>query len=181
MEPWKTVKKEVVLELGTFLTVEDHTVLLPDGRVISGWPWIVTPDYITVMAVTDDGRFLIFRQTKYAVEGTSLAPVAGYLEPGEEPLAAAKRELLEETGYESPDWADLGNCRSDGNRGGGLAYFFLARGARRVAKACADDLEEQDLLLLNRREVEKALGEGEFKVLSWAAAVALGLLHLKDK
>ena len=61
-----------------------------------------------MVAVTVDGRWLCFRQTKYAVEGVSLAPVGGYLEPGEDPLLGAQRELFEETGYEAPDWLDLG-------------------------------------------------------------------------
>lgn len=178
MQPWKTVSRRTILNHSKFLTVESHTVELPDGRVIPDWPWVITPDYVIVVAVTRDGEFLCFRQTKYGVEGTTLAPVGGYLEPAEEPLGAAQRELLEETGYEAPEWIDLGHYRVDGNRGAGIAYLFLARGARRVTSADADDLEEQDLLRLSRSELEAALAAGEFKLLPWAAAVALALLHL---
>jgi len=67
----------------------------------------------------------------------------------------------------------------DGNRGAGVAYPFLATGARRVAEINADDLEEQELLLLSRAELETALDAGEFKSLPWAAAVALALRRLK--
>jgi ADP-ribose pyrophosphatase len=128
--------------------------------------------------VTQDDKFLCLRQTKYSVEGTSLAPVGGYLEPGEDPLTAARRELLEETGYEAPDWISLGRYPVDGNRGAGTAYLFLAQGARRVTKANADDLEEQELLHLSRFEVEAALASGAFKLLPWTAAAALALLYL---
>ncbi|MEZ4613071.1 MAG: NUDIX domain-containing protein [Caldilineaceae bacterium] len=51
------------------------------------------------------------------------------MEPGEEPLPAAQRELLEETGYVADDWTDLGRFAVDGNREAGLAHLFLARGA----------------------------------------------------
>jgi ADP-ribose pyrophosphatase len=132
-----------------------------------------------VAVVTTEQQFLCFRQTKYAVEGITLAPVGGYLEPGEDPLAAAQRELLEETGYESSNWLSLGRYAVDGNRGAGTAYLFLARQARRVAEVLADDLEEQQLLHLSRAEVELALRTGEFKVLSWAAVMALALQRLK--
>ena len=179
MQLWKTLSRRVVLDQGKFLTVESHTVELPDGRVIPDWPWVITPDYVNVIAVTEDGEFLCFRQTKYGVDGTSFAAVGGYIEPGEEPLTAARRELLEETGYEAPEWIDLGHYRVDGNRGAGTAYLFLARGARRVADADADDLEEQDLLHLSRSALEAALAAGEFKLLPWATAVALALLHLE--
>jgi ADP-ribose pyrophosphatase len=175
MDSWKTLSRETVFDRGKFLRVEDHTVQLPDGRIIEQWPWIITPDYINVVAVTEAGEFLCFRQVKYAVEGEALATVGGYLEPGEEPLEAAKRELLEETGYEAPEWIALGHYAVDANRGAGTAHYFLALHAHRIAERNADDLEEQHLLYLTRAEVEAALDAGQFKTLPWVAVVALAL------
>jgi len=178
MDSWKTLSRETVLDRGKFLRVEDHTVELPDGRVIEQWPWVISPDFINVVAVTDSDKFLCFRQVKYAVEGEALATVGGYLEPGEEPLAAAQRELLEETGYEAREWVALGRYRVDANRGAGTAHFFLALHAHHVAERNADDLEEQHLLLLTRAELEEALTTGQFKALPWAAIVAIALRRL---
>ena len=180
MQPWKTLSRRVVLNYSKFLTVEERAIELPGGRVISEWPWIVTPDYINVLAVTKDSKFLCFRQTKYGIDGPSLAAVGGYIEPGESPLAAAQRELLEETGYEASDWVHLGDYQVDGNRGVGMAHLFLARGARCVAEPDADDLEEQELLHLSRSEIGAALAAGEFKVLPWTTVVALALLTMED-
>jgi ADP-ribose pyrophosphatase len=180
MQSWKTLSRNTVLNYGKFLVVENHTIELPDGRVIADWPWLITPDYVNVVAVTTEDEFLCFWQTKYAVDGTSLAPVGGYLDPGEDPLTAAQRELLEETGYESPDWINLGSYVVDGNRGAGMAHLFLARQAHRAAQIKADDLEEQQLLYLSRAEVESALTAGEFKVLAWAAVMALALQRIKE-
>lgn len=178
MQTWKTLSRRTILKRGKFLTIENHVVQLPDGQVIEDWSWVITPDYINVLVVTQAEEFLCFRQTKYAVNGTTLALVGGYLEPNEDPLAAAQRELLEETGYQADDWTYLGGYAVDGNRGVGTAHLFLARAARRIAEPNADDLEEQELLLLRRSEVETALMVGEFKVLPWAASVALALCYL---
>ncbi len=178
MQTWKTRSRKTILDHSKFLTVEEHVVELPDGRVISDWPWVVTPDFINVVAVTSDGQFLFFRQTKYSIDGVSLAAVGGFLEPDEEPLLGAQRELLEETGYAAPDWLFLGKYSVDGNRGAGNAYFYLAQGAKRVAEIDADDLEEQELRLLSRAEVEAALDAGEFKLLPWTAVVALALRQI---
>lgn len=180
MENWKTLSRRLILDRGKFLKVEEHTVELPGGQVIAGWPWLVTPDFANVVAETEDGRLICFRQVKYAIQGTSLAPVGGYLEPGEDPLAAARRELLEETGYQAAEWISLGAYPVDGNRGAGTAYLFLARGAVRVAEARPDDLEEQELLLLTPAELRAALLGGEIRLLPWMAAVALALLRLED-
>jgi len=178
MKPWKTLSQETLLNVSKFLSVEKHTVELPDGRVINDWPWLVTPDYVNVAAITHDGNFLCFQQTKYSVEGVTLAPVGGYIEPGEDPLAAAQRELREETGYESPQWMSLGIYVVDGNRGAGKAHLFLAQNAVRVTTPKADDLEEQELLHLTRAEVETALATGAFKVLAWSTVMALALMKL---
>ena len=178
MQNWKTLSRRTILRHSKFLTVESHTVALPDGQIIPDWAWLIMPDYVNVVAVTTENTFLCFRQTKYSVNGVSLAPVGGMLEAGEAPLRAAQRELMEETGYEAADWIDLGHYQVDGNRGGGVGYLFLAKGARRIGEAQSDDLEEQELLRLSRAEIEAALLAGEFKVLSWATVVALALMRL---
>ena len=133
MRPWRTRSRRTLLERSPWLTVESHAVELPDGEVIEDWPWIVGREFVNVFAETKEGSFLVFRQVKYAVEGTSLAPVGGYLDDGEEPLAAARRELLEETGHAAADWTPLGRYVVDGNRGAGVGHLYLARGARKVA------------------------------------------------
>jgi ADP-ribose pyrophosphatase len=172
---WKTLSRTPILSIGKWLSVEDCTVETPAGEVIEHWPWVSTPDYINVLAVTQDGQYLVFRQGKYGLEGDSLAPVGGYIEPGENPLAAAKRELREETGFEAPEWVLLGSFLVDPNRGVAQGYLYLAREARRVADRTADDLEEQHFLFMSRAELETALREGQFKVLAWAANVAFAL------
>lgn len=178
MKPWKTKNRQTILDQPPWLRVEHHTVQLPDGRVIPEWPWIITPDYVNVVAVTEDERFLCFRQVKYAIEGATLGIVGGFVEAGEKPFGTARRELLEETGYESTDWIPLGSYRVDPNRGVAMGHLYLARQARYVTPRNADDLEEQKLILLTRAELESALAGGEFKVLAWAAAIAFALRQL---
>jgi len=172
---WQTLSRKILLTFPRFLTVESRTVQTPTGQIIEEWSWVETPDYINVAIITAEGQWLCFRQTKYGYEGLSLAPVGGYLEAGETPLAAAQREVLEETGYQAQTWIPLGTYRVDANRGAGNAHFFLATGAVKVAEPTAEDLEPQELRLLSRNEVERAVATGEFKVLAWAAVLALAL------
>ena len=178
LRPWKTLARQIILNHGKFLVVEDHTIELPDGEIIEHWPWVIIPGAAIVLALTQEGEFVCFRQTKYAVEGLSLAPVGGMIEPGEIPLCAAKRELLEETGYVAENWVNLGKYCLDPNRGVADMHLFLAQGAKKVTAPDRDDLEDMELLLLSRAEIESALEAGEFKVISWSAVVALALQYL---
>jgi len=68
----------------------------------------------------------------------------------------------------------------DANRGMGRGYFFLARQARQVQPPYSDDLEEQELLELSRDELATALSKGDFKIMAWAAILALALNYLAN-
>lgn len=175
LRPWKTLSKETILNHNKFLHVEKHTVELPDGQIIDDWAWIEIPSAAIVLARRVDGKFLVFRQIKYAVKGTTLAPVGGMIETNESPLDAAKRELREEMGYEAPTWVNLGSYILDPNRGVATMHLFLALDAEKVAEPNSDDLEDQELLILSRDELEEALKAGEFKILAWATVISLGL------
>lgn len=175
MQTWTTKSRRSVYRQLPWLEVELHEVALPDGRIIPDWTWVITPAFVNVVAITDDDRFICFRQVKYAVQGTTLATVGGYCEPNEDHRVAAERELMEETGYTAKTFTHLGSFPVDGNRGSGIAHLWMATGAHKVAAINADDLEEQEMMFLARDEVKRALLAGEFKGLSWAAAVALAL------
>lgn len=178
MKNWKRHRQKTILDHSKFLRVDEHEVELPDGRIIKDWPLVITPDYVNILARDREGMFLMFRQTKYMAPHMRLSPPGGYLDPGEEPLVAAKRELLEETGYAAEPWIHLGSFVVDSNRGCGNAHLFLALNAKKVADLHADDLEEQEFIQLTRNELETAIKENACPILSAAALFALGLRHL---
>ena len=181
MRQWKTLEKKTILDFNKFLRVEQHTIELPNGKIVHDWPWIISPDYALVLPVTNRNTILLFHQTKYAVDGTSLAPIGGYLELGEDGLVAAKRELREEMGCEALQWISLGSYPVNGNHGGGMGHLFLALDAYNVGEPIIDDLEEMEQVEFTIEEVEQKLFQGEIKVQGWVALVAMGLIYLKSK
>ena len=177
MQSFKTHSRSVVLLDPPWLTVEHRDIEFPDGTHVPSWPFVITPAYINLMAETTDGLFICFRQVKYAYDGESLAVVGGYIEPGEAPLAAAKRELLEETGYSATEWISFGEHVPDANRGCGMAHLFFARNAHKISEPTEIDREQPIQVLLTREQVQAALFGNQFKVLAWSAVAALTLAY----
>lgn len=93
--------------LGHFMDVRRDEVRLPDGS-LAAREYIVHPGAVMVLPLLDDGRLVIERQYRYPMGRVMLEFPAGKLDAGEAPLACARRELLEETGYTAREWARAG-------------------------------------------------------------------------
>lgn len=156
---------------------------LPDGRVIDEFPWVKTREFAIVAAITPDGQVVLERSYKHGPRRVAVALPAGYLEEGESAIDTARRELLEETGYEADEWKSLGSFTVDGNYGVSVAHAFLATNARRARDpggAGHDDLEEIELFTLPLSEAIALIERGEVAQLSSAAALALAAMALSS-
>lgn len=172
---WETLSRREVADGRPWVRLWAEDVQLPDGRVVEGFFTIEMPDYAVVIALTPDSRVVVERNYKHGPRRVCLNLPAGYVEQGEDPLAAARRELLEETGYVAEEWVSLGGFTDNGNRGCGTGHLFLARRAQRVAEPDAGDLEEMEIGLMGLDEVIEAMRRGDVAVLSVAAAIGLAV------
>jgi ADP-ribose pyrophosphatase len=114
--PWRCFGAPL-LDRSPWLRVWEEDVLLPNGHRIDGYIRSTGRDYAVVFALMQDGSAPMVRQYKHGMGETSLDLPAGYLDEGEEPLAAARRELREETGVTAETWRSLGSLVVDTNRG----------------------------------------------------------------
>ncbi len=151
---------------------------LPDGRRIDDYYRIDLPAYAVVAAVTAADQLVVERHFRPGARQVTLALPSGFLDPDEDPLAGAKRELLEETGYEASDWSSLGRFVVDGNRGCGTAHLFLARDVRQVATPGDHDLAEMAIVLTPLGQLLQAIRDGDSLELASAATVGLAALQL---
>ena len=133
------------------------------------------PDFAIVAAFDEKGRVLMERHYRRGLESVCWALPAGYVDPGETALAAAKRELLEETGCRAKSWKSLGRFHLNGNRGCGRAALFLARGTARVQDPRNDDLEECSLSWMRPERALALLTDGRPATVCSVAALALAL------
>jgi ADP-ribose pyrophosphatase len=92
---------------GKLLHVVRDTVRLPDGATATR-EYVRHPGAVLVVPLLDDGRLVLERQWRHPVGQVMIEFPAGKIDPGESPLACARRELLEETGYRAAEWARAG-------------------------------------------------------------------------
>ena len=88
---------------GDFLKVTRDRIALPDGA-LTHREFIRHPGAVVILPVFDDGSVLLERQFRYPLDRVFIEYPAGKIDPGEDPLACAKRELQEETGYTASEW-----------------------------------------------------------------------------
>lgn len=113
-----------------------------DGRKQTFY-FLQGPEWINVVPVDDRGRAILIRQHRYGSRKYELEIPGGAVNPGErDPLRAAKRELLEETGYEARRWIKLGAVNPNPAFMRNTLHLYLALGARKVARQNLDYAEE---------------------------------------
>ncbi len=88
---------------GHFLKVQRDQVVLPDGKLTER-EYIRHPGAVVIIPLFSDGSVLMERQFRYPLNRVFIEFPAGKIDPGEDPLVCAKRELLEETGYTAGSW-----------------------------------------------------------------------------
>ena len=176
MRPWKTLARRVVYAYLPWLEVALEKVELPNGRVIDEFIQLRGRDFVVVVPITANAEVVTERSYKHGPRRVSLALPAGLLEPGEDPASAARRELLEETGYEATRWESLGSFVVDSNYGLNTEHVFVAHDATKVREPRSGDLEEIEIVLKSRKELIRALASGEIAQLSSAAAIGIAFV-----
>lgn len=176
---WEVLETKELLRVDSRLTVSVQKLKLPDGRIVDEYYRVIFPDSVVIIALTREKKVVMSRQYLHGFGRTSIVLPAGTMDKGETPLRAAKRELLEETGYASDNWKFIEASYSNTNYVGAKVSFFLAGNARKVAEPDSHDLEEMEIVLLSEAEIIESVRDQSIISLGTIAGLSMAKAHLR--
>jgi 8-oxo-dGTP pyrophosphatase MutT (NUDIX family) len=118
------------------------------------------PDWVNIIARTPDNEILLIRQFRYGTKRMELEIPGGMIDPGEDPVAAGCRELLEETGFVGKNAEIIGRVFPNPAIQGNSCYTILVENAVRKAEPRPDDMEEIDWLRVPEQDIDRYIRDG---------------------
>ena len=184
---WEEVKTEHIVQ-DEWIDFRKTSFRFPDGNIFEPFYTYSRRDYVVIVASDEDGNYLCVRQFRQGIREVTVEFPAGGIERNdgkeygerseaavEDALAAAKRELQEETGYRSDDWEHLLSIPSNATIADNYAHIFVAKNCQKLFDQSLDPMEFLNVEKYTAEQIEKMIYEGRFKqiahVMAWLLSV----------
>ncbi len=172
---WETLSRRRVVD-DPHLRLDAEHVRTPHGHEMDPW-WVLDfPDWVMVVAITEHQEIVLLRQWRQGIREFVLETPGGVIDQGENALAAAARELLEETGYRGQSPREIGTLLPDGNRNNNRCRIILIEHCQRVADPTPEPGETIEVVVMTRAEIMALLRGGEMESAMHVAALYRGLI-----
>ena len=181
---WEEISTEHIVQ-DQWIDFRKSAYRYPDGRVFEPFYSYSRRDYVVIVASDTDGNYICVRQFRQGIKEVTTEFPAGGVErddgreygttkASEETLEAAKRELMEETGYASDEWEHLLTIPSNATIADNYATVYRAKNCRPAGKQNLDETEVLQIYKYTEDEIETMIREGEFQqavhVMAWLLA-----------
>lgn len=160
---WKVLKSEYLYR-DIWLTARKDTVELPNGNTIPNYYILEYPDWVNTLAITKEGKFIFIRQYRHGIQEVRYELCAGVCDPSDaSPMDAAKRELLEETGYGHGNWQEYMKISANPSTMTNWTYVFLATDVEPISTQHLEATEDLTVHLLTYEEMMELLQTDQIK------------------
>lgn len=157
---WEKLESVARDDYRVFSVRTDRSVSRESGREHTFYV-VEAADWVNIIPITEDGKIVFVRQYRHGTEDVTLEIPGGIVDEGESPMDAARREMLEETGYDSDDVVLLGRVAPNPAIQNNRCYSYLAWNARLVSEQKLDGLEEIEVVLVDPADVPAHVHSGE--------------------
>ncbi len=189
---WKKLNTEIIIQ-NRHVAVKRNEVELPNGSIIPNFYTVTIPDAAAVVAITTDNKILLKSEYRFSQNCDLIEVPAGVFEPseakmieeGKNPkevaLIVAKRELKEETSFESSNWTYLGPTVESSSKLTGTMHLFLATDCRKTSSQYLDANEDIEVFEVELDVVVNMVLDGRIRCNSSAHAILMAERFLKNK
>ncbi|WPP48080.1 NUDIX hydrolase [Catalinimonas niigatensis] len=160
MLPWETLEQQYLIK-DEWIRLRADRCRMSDGTIVEPYYVLEYPNWANVIAITEEKEVVLVRQYRHALGAVDLELPGGAIDPGESPMEAAKRELLEETGFEAKHIEQVCKLSPNPANHNNYSISFLATGVKRTAKQQLDETEEIEVVLVPLEEVKRMLARQE--------------------
>ena len=151
---WQRRKPDAATTVGWRTVTRKHFTLPSGSEIDFDTIGSVGDHSAAVIALTTDNKVIIAEQFRAGPERIMQELPGGMIDPGEDPVEAAQRELLEETGYSSSDIVALGACHGDAYSNN-THWYFLARNCEKIADQMLEEGEDVTVRIISIPELIK--------------------------
>ncbi|MDR9364418.1 MAG: NUDIX hydrolase [Balneolaceae bacterium] len=175
---WDIIKDKKLLETPIFSLYQRE--LIPDKETTPASFYVLdAPDWINILALTENREIVLVEQYRAGIDESSLEIPGGMVDEGESPMVSAKRELQEETGYQSKKWTKLGQTSANAAIMNNYTHIYLAEKCVKVDEQNLEGNEDIAVHILELDHFLELVKESTIHHSIVVAAVAHLLLHDK--
>ena len=174
---WEILSSEYLVK-APWAVLRKDTCRMPSGHVVPEYYVLEYPNWVNMVALTADNRFILVKQYRHGVKQDVLEIPGGVIDPGEDAITAATRELLEETGYRFDTMEELSTLFPNPATANNITTTYLLTGGVKVQEQDLDDQEEIEVVLVSPEELKQLLLDNQFGQALHTAALFYALVKL---
>ena len=156
MQKWKLLESKYIIQR-PWATLRVDKLELPNGNIKDEYYVLEYPTWVNMVAITEDENVLFVKQYRHGADQIMVELPAGVVEDDEEPEVAARRELLEETGYAFDKIEYICELFANPATSGNLTYTYLLTGGKKVQEQDLDSSEDIEVVEMTIEEAKKFL------------------------
>jgi len=175
---WKIEKSEFVIK-DKWLKVRSDKCRMPNGQLVEPYYVLEYPNWVNVFGITKQKDVVLVKLYRHGIGKTIIELPSGIIESCDKsPIDAAKRELLEETGYISSNFIQTGIVSPNTSNHNNLTYCFLAKDLEFVQSPNLDETEEIETILIPFDQSIEMMKKGEFMQAMHVSSIYYALNYL---
>lgn len=156
MEKWKTIDSKYIIQR-PWATLRVDKLEMPNGNIKEEYYVLEYPTWVNMVALTEDNQVIFVKQYRHGAGRIMVELPAGVVEDNEDPEIAARRELLEETGYAFDDISYVCELFANPATSGNITYTYLLTGGRKVQEQDLDPSEDIEVVLMDLEDAKQFL------------------------